>query len=58
MIDITIHLRSGHNDLYCLTSKIVAEPLIDKVKDRVAENSCIDARGYNCTYWSHEICLC
>jgi hypothetical protein len=57
-IDITSLSQSGHNDLYSLMSKLVAEPLITKVKDRVAETHCTDARGYNCIYWNHGTCLC
>jgi hypothetical protein len=36
-IDITSLSQSGHNDLSFLASKLVAEPLITKVKDRVDE---------------------
>jgi hypothetical protein len=57
-IDITSLSQSGHNDLYSLTSKLVAEPLITKVKDRVAETIATNARGYNYIYWSHETCVC
>ena len=57
-IDITSLSQSGHNDVYSLTSKLVAEPLITKAKDRVAETSGTNARGYNCVYWNHETCLC
>lgn len=57
-IDITSLSQSGHNDLSFLASKLVAEPLITKVKDRVAETSSTDTRGYNYIYWNHETCLC
>jgi hypothetical protein len=57
-IDITSNIRSGHNDLYSLASKLVNDPLINKIKNRVAEINCTCSRCYNWVYWNHETCLC